>query len=64
MLGSRFRPAHVFAGAAAAFAVQAALAVTAGGLLSLLPRTPTQFVVAMLFIAGAILLLRAEAHRQ
>jgi Ca2+/H+ antiporter, TMEM165/GDT1 family len=60
VLGSRFRPGYVFAGAAAAFAVQAALAVTAGGLLSLLPHTPTQLVVAMLFIAGAILLLRQK----
>jgi len=60
VLGSRFRPGYVFAGAAAAFTVQAALAVTAGGLLSLLPRTPTQIVVALLFIAGAILLLRQK----
>ena len=60
VLGSRFRPGYVFAGAAAAFAVQVALAVMAGGLLSLLPHTPTQIVVAMLFIAGAILLLRQK----
>ena len=60
MLGSRFRPGYVFAGAAAAFAVQAALAVMAGGLLSLLPHTPTQIVVATLFIVGAILLLRQK----
>ena len=60
VLGSRFRPGYVFAGAAAAFAVQAALAVMIGGLLSLLPHTPTQIVVAMLFIAGAILLLRQK----
>ena len=61
VLGSRFRPRYVFAGAAAAFAVQTALAVMAGGLLSLLPHTPTQIVVAMLFIAGAILLLRQKS---
>ena len=60
VLGGRFRPGYVFAGAAAAFAVQAALAVIAGGLLSLLPHTPTQIVVAMLFIVGAILLLRQK----
>lgn len=60
VLGSRFRPGYVFAGAAAAFALQAALAVMAGGLLSLLPHTPMQIVVAMLFIAGAILLLRQK----
>ena len=41
VLGSRYRPAYVFAGAAAAFAIQVALAVTAGGLLSLLPHQIT-----------------------
>lgn len=58
LLGSRFRPGFVFAGAAAAFAVQAALAVTAGGLLGLLPHRPLQVGVAALFVLGAVLLLR------
>jgi Ca2+/H+ antiporter, TMEM165/GDT1 family len=58
LLGSRFRPGFVFAGAAAAFAVQAALAVTAGGLLGLLPHRPLQVGVAVLFVLGAALLLR------
>jgi len=60
VLGSRYRPGYVFAGAAAAFAVQVALAVTAGGLLGLLPHRPTQVVVAMLFIVGAVILLRQK----
>jgi putative Ca2+/H+ antiporter (TMEM165/GDT1 family) len=60
VLGSRYRPGYVFAGAAAAFAVQVALAVTAGGLLSLLPHRPTEVVVAMLFIVGAVILLRQK----
>jgi Ca2+/H+ antiporter, TMEM165/GDT1 family len=58
VLGSRYRPAFVFAGAAAAFAIHVALAVTAGGLLGLLPRRPLEAIVAVLFAAGAILLLR------
>jgi Ca2+/H+ antiporter, TMEM165/GDT1 family len=58
LLGSRFRPGFVFAGAAAAFAVQVALAVTAGGLLGLLPHRPLQVAVAVLFVLGAVLLLR------
>ena len=63
VLGSRYRPGYVFAGAAAAFAVQVALAVTVGGLLSLLPHQPTQIVVAVLFVVGAVLLLRQKpAH--
>lgn len=63
VLGSRYRPGYVFAGAAAAFAVQVALAVTVGGLLSLLPHQPMQIAVAVLFVAGAVLLLRQKpAH--
>jgi len=60
VLGSRYRPWYVFAGAAAAFTVQVALAVTAGSLLSLLPHRPTQIVVAVLFVIGAVLLLRQK----
>jgi len=60
MLGSRYRPWLVFAGAAAAFTVQVALAVTAGGLLTLLPHRPTQIVVAALFIIGAVIMLRQK----
>ena len=61
ILGSRYRPGYVFAGAAVAFAVQAALAVTAGGLLGLLPHRPVQVIVSVLFLAGAVLLWR---HRR
>ena len=60
VLGSRYRPGYVFAGAAAAFAVQVALAVTAGGLLSLLPHQPTEIIVATLFVVGAVILLRQK----
>jgi putative Ca2+/H+ antiporter (TMEM165/GDT1 family) len=60
ILGSRYRPGYVFAGAAAAFAVQVALAVTAGGLLSLLPHQVTEIIVAVLFVVGAVILLRQK----
>ena len=60
VLGSRYRPGYVFAGAAAAFAVQVALAVTAGGLLSLLPHRVTEIIVAVLFVVGAVILLRQK----
>ena len=63
VLGSHYRPGYVFAGAAAAFAVQVALAVTVGGLLSLLPHQPMQIAVAVLFVVGAVLLLpQKPAH--
>jgi putative Ca2+/H+ antiporter (TMEM165/GDT1 family) len=62
VMGSRHRPGFVFAGAAAAFAVQVALAITAGGLLGLLPRRPVQALLSVLFLAAAVLLWR-QARR-
>jgi Ca2+/H+ antiporter, TMEM165/GDT1 family len=53
VLGTRYRPSWVWAGAAAAFAVHMAIAVTAGQLLALLPHTAVQGVVAGLFLAGS-----------
>lgn len=53
VLGTRYRPAYVWAGAAAAFAVQMAIAVTAGRLLSLLPHHLVDAIVAVLFLAGS-----------
>ena len=62
VMGSRYRPVFVFAGAAAAFATHVALAVTAGGLLGLLPHRPVQALSGVLFLTGAVLLWRQ--HRQ
>jgi Ca2+/H+ antiporter, TMEM165/GDT1 family len=58
VMGSRYRPGLVFVGAAAAFAVQVALAVTVGGLLGLLPHRPVEAASGALFLAGAVLLWR------
>jgi putative Ca2+/H+ antiporter (TMEM165/GDT1 family) len=60
VLGSRYRPTWVFSGVAAAFAVHVGLAVAAGSLLGLVPRRPLEVVVAVLFAAGAVLLLRGR----
>ena len=60
ILGSRYRPAWVFAGVAAAFAVHVGLAIAAGSLLGLLPHRPLEIIVAALFALGAILLLRGR----
>ncbi len=62
ILGSRYRPAYVFAGVAAAFTVHVGLAVAAGSLLTLLPRRPLEIIVAVLFAAGAVLLLRGRTE--
>jgi Ca2+/H+ antiporter, TMEM165/GDT1 family len=53
LLGTRYRPSWVWAGAAAAFAVHMAMAVTAGRLLALLPQRVVDAVVAGLFVAGS-----------
>lgn len=60
VLGTRYRPDWVFAGAAAAFAAHVVLAVTCGGLLGLLPHKIVQIAVAVVFLAGAVLVLRAD----
>lgn len=60
VLGTRFRPLHVWLGVSAAFAVHVVIAVAAGGLLTLLPRPLVETVVAVLFAVGAYLLLRPE----
>jgi putative Ca2+/H+ antiporter (TMEM165/GDT1 family) len=60
ILGARYRPAWVFAGVAAAFAVHVGLAIAAGSVLALLPHRPLEVVVAGLFAVGAVLLLRGR----
>lgn len=60
VLGTRYRPAGVFAGTAAAFALHVVLAVTAGSLLALLPHRILQIIVAVVFLVGAALILRAD----
>ena len=60
VLGTRYRAGGVIAGAFAAFAVHVALAVTCGSLLALLPHRIVQIAVAVVFLVGAVLLLRAD----
>ena len=61
VLGTRYRPIGVLGGTFAAFALHAALAVTCGSLLSLLPHKIVQTVVAAVFLVGAFLVLRTDA---
>jgi Ca2+/H+ antiporter, TMEM165/GDT1 family len=56
VLATRYRAVWVWVGAAAAFAVQMAIAVTAGQLLALLPRQMVNGVATALFVAGAVYL--------
>jgi putative Ca2+/H+ antiporter (TMEM165/GDT1 family) len=58
VLSTRYRRRPVLIGVAAAFAVQCVIAVSAGGLLHLLPRRGIEGGVAGLFAIGAALLIR------
>ena len=60
VLSTRYRPGGVIAGAFAAFAAHVALAVTCGSLLALLPHRIVQIAVAVVFLAGAVLLVRGD----
>jgi Ca2+/H+ antiporter, TMEM165/GDT1 family len=62
VLGTRYRPAWVWAGVAAAFTVHMAIAVSAGQLLTLLPHRVVDGVVAALFLAGSAYLWWTSLH--
>lgn len=64
MLSSRHRPLPVWVGAVVALVLQAAIAVVAGGLLSLLPKLALRLVVAALFMGGAVYLLVTTEHAE
>jgi Ca2+/H+ antiporter, TMEM165/GDT1 family len=57
VLSTRYRHLPVWLGVSAAFAVQVTIAVTAGGLLALLPQRLVLGVTATLFAIGAVVLV-------
>ncbi|MEP7192331.1 MAG: TMEM165/GDT1 family protein [Actinomycetota bacterium] len=58
VLATRYRPILVWIGVSAAFLVQTFVAVTLGGLIGRLPRTPVEVFVTLMFLAGGLFLLR------
>jgi putative Ca2+/H+ antiporter (TMEM165/GDT1 family) len=58
VLGTRYRSGYVFVGVAAAFTVHVVLAIVAGSLLGLAPHRVVEVIVAVLFAAGAVVMLR------
>lgn len=60
VLATRFPPLPVWIGVTVGFAVQSAVAVAAGGLVSLLPDEVVRGVTAGMFALGAIILLREK----
>lgn len=59
VLSTRYKPFAVWVGVGAAFLVQTLIAVAAGGLATLLPRTVIQTISLAIFVIGAIVLFRA-----
>src|SRR5580704_16727445 len=62
VLATRYRALPVFLGAALALTVQSAVAVAAGGLLSLLPPRPVHVGAGVLFLVFAVIMWRRRAE--
>jgi Ca2+/H+ antiporter, TMEM165/GDT1 family len=62
LLSTRYRPAYVWLGVAAAFAVHVVLAVSAGDLLTLAPSSVVQAISGVLFLGGAVWMLRSGSQ--
>jgi Ca2+/H+ antiporter, TMEM165/GDT1 family len=58
VLATRYKPLPVWVGVSAAFLVQTVIAVTLGGLLGRLPRTPVEIFAGLMFLAGGLILIR------
>ena len=58
VLATRYKPLPVWLGVSAAFAVQTLIAVTLGGLIGRLPRTPVELFAGLMFVTGGVILIR------
>ena len=58
VLATRYQPLLVWIGVSAAFLVQTVIAVTLGGLLGQLPRTPVEIFAGLMFLVGGLILIR------
>lgn len=58
VLSTRYRPLAVWVGVGLAFLVQTVIATTVGGLVTLLPHRLVEVIAGLIFLAGALLLLR------
>jgi len=58
VLSTRYRPLAVWVGVGLAFLIQTMIACTVGGLVTLLPHRLVEVVAGLIFLTGAILLLR------
>ena len=58
VLATRYKPLPVWTGVSVAFLVQTVVAVTLGGLIGELPRTPVEIFAALMFMLGGLILIR------
>jgi putative Ca2+/H+ antiporter (TMEM165/GDT1 family) len=58
VLSTRYRPFPVWVGVGLAFLIQTLIACTVGGLVTLLPHAVVEVVACLIFLAGAVILLR------
>jgi len=61
VLATRYKPLLVWIGVSAAFAVQTVVAVTLGGLIGHLPRTPVEIFAGLMFLVGGVILIRGAS---
>jgi len=62
VLATRYKPFPVWIGVTSAFAVQTVIAVTLGGLLGQLPRTPVEIFAGLMFLVGGFILIRGAGR--
>lgn len=63
VLGARYSPLPVLLGVWAAFALHVVIACVAGGFVARLPQRPVEVVTSILFVLGAVLLLRSDPEQ-
>jgi putative Ca2+/H+ antiporter (TMEM165/GDT1 family) len=62
VLATRYKPLPVWIGVSSAFLVQTVIAVTLGGLLGQLPRTPVEIFAGLMFLVGGLILIRGAGR--
>ena len=62
VLATRYNPLTVWIGVASAFLVQTVIAVTLGGVIGQLPRTPVEIFAGLMFLVGGLILIRGAAN--
>lgn len=62
VMATRYPPLLVWIGVSTAFLVQTVVAVTLGGLIGHLPRTPVEIFAGLMFLAGGLILIRGAGR--